>query len=279
MTNQSHSFIERRKRRAIIGSVAAVIAIVSWAYIFNRVSFLPSLAITDVRVYGAGPDISPRISSAAFMAISGSYAGLFSKSNAFIYPKGAIAAAAKHSSPRIADVIVKRDGLHSLTIAVSEKAPSAITCSGLPDFDDSGTLVKDEAKRDDCFFTDESGYIFMRASGSDLTSYTIYYVPALPDDPTGLQATSTEKFKALQDFLKGVKANGMEPQGLLIKEGGEYEMYISNHGGTAIVYFNDAASLEKELANLSAFWGKNKRSSFEYIDVRYGSNVFYRLIQ
>ena len=63
-------------------------------------------------------------------------------------------------------------------------------------------------------------------------------------------------------------------------------MYILNPDKSiAIVYLNDSRSLSDELSNLLSFWTYmvvNPRvtktpPSFDYIDVRYGTNVFYRV--
>ncbi len=296
-SNQSRSFEERRKRRIILGVIAASTALASWIFVFYSVSFLPSLELTSVHVYGAEADITPLLRAAAYRSIQGSYFGLFSKANAFMYPENSIVAAVGAAAPRINSVTVKREGLHDLTIAVSEKNPAAVACVGLPNFDNNGVLLPDDPSQADtaCYFTDDSGFMFRKTTLAIPDTYIRYYMPVISDDPIGHYATSTETFRALQEFVKSARTNGIAAEALLIKPAGEYELYARNPGGknlaapvaTAVIYLNDSAGFPTELSNLSAFWNnmiagariKDAPLNFEYIDVRYGSNVFYRLIQ
>jgi len=81
--------------------------------------------------------------------------------------------------------------------------------------------------------------------------------------------------------MTALRTIGISPDGLLIKEGGEYELYAS----TTVIYFNDTGSISGELNNLAAFWTNMTSTartsgkpspSFDYIDLRYGNNVVYK---
>jgi len=117
-------------------------------------------------------------------------------------------------------------------------------------------------------------------ASSPASSFDVYYAPDFSGNPIGSYATSTAEFAALHSFYDGARTLGISPDGLLIKEGGEYELYAS----TTVIYFNDAGSVSGELNNLAAFWTnmtatartKGKQVSFDYIDLRYGNNVVYK---
>ena len=275
----------------IIGIVASIVAIVSLAFALSRFSALEYFSIESVRVYGADSDIVPIVQLVAYDAIQGSFLGIFSKSNAFIYPKAALTAAVINASPRILSAEVSRDGSKSLIISVTEKSPAAIVCAGLPDFDQNGALSDDG----DCYAADESGLLFKKMAVSTGTPQIMrYYVPDLPDDVSaiGSHATSTVEFAALQSFVAGARSAGIKPEGILFKDGGEYEMYADSSARSSgaatsspliVVYLNDKAGFVSELSDMAAFWshmtasaGAGAPPSFEYIDLRYGSNVFYR---
>ncbi len=272
----------------IWGGIVGALGFAAWLFIFHAVSYSQSLALTSLHVYGAEADVTPDLEAAAYKALEGSYFGLLSKANSFIYPASSVAAAVQAASSRIDTVKVSPDGMHGLAISVIEKTPSAIVCSGLPDFDADGALMDDAASRGDCYFADASGKLFKEIPPAVPSSYSVFYAPAISDDPIGRYATSTREFQALQSFVNSLRAAHIIPEGILVKPGGEYELYARNSragkGGTAtsstaIIYFNDSGSFVTELSNLSAFWNKMAPANFEYIDVRYGSNVFYRLIQ
>ena len=284
---QSRSFGERRRRRASIGVAASIVAAVFWIFALARFSSLGYFSIDAIQVYGADPDIVPTVQSAASAALRGSYIGVFSKSNVFMFPRKSVANAVIASSPRITSADVRRDGWHTLIVSVSEKAPAALVCAGLPDFDASGALSDD----DDCYAADATGLMFEKMPAVASDGYDRYYAPDISDDAAiGSLATSTAEFAALQSFVSGVKTLGIKPEGLLVKDGGDYELYVENPGAVpgpaslAIIYFNDLAGFPTELTDLQAFWPHMTASStasgatlgFQYIDLRYGSNVFYR---
>jgi hypothetical protein len=256
---------------------------------------LNAFAITDIKVFGADADITGALQSAAEQNIAGDYFAIFPRDSTLIYPKSGIVAAIKSASPRVMDVSVSRAGFHSLIISVSEKAPATIVCTSLPDFEGNALVFDDSSS---CYMADDSGLIF-EAMPADSTpssvrsvspTFDVYYVPDLSGTPTssngpvGSYATSTAEFAALRSFYDGARILGISPNGLLIKEGGEYELYAS----TTVIYFNDAGSIPKELDNLDAFWtnmtttAKSKGkpvSSFDYIDLRYGNNVVYKQVK
>jgi cell division septal protein FtsQ len=284
-SHQSKKFTEKRHKRALTAAGLFILCAVSWAFALSRFSSLEYFSIESVRVYGADPDITLAVQSAANDAIQGSYLNMFSKSNSFIYSKKALTAAVVSASPRIISADVSRDGWQTLVVSVTEKTPAAIVCADLPDFDDNGALKSD----DDCYAADASGLIFKKISADAAAAgppeIIRYYIPSLPDGSSviGLYATSTAEFKALQSFMAGVKPVGIRPEAILMKDGGEYELYADSP--LIVVYLNDKASLPAELSDLTAFWSHmvalsaaagGEPQSFEYIDLRYGSNVFYR---
>ncbi len=290
----SRSLHERRRKRLWIGAVAALLGLVFWGFFFVRLASLEDFLIEDVQVNGADADILPAIRSAAYRSIQGSYLGLFPKSDIFIYPHDAVAAAVVRSASRIVSAKTGRDGLHTLTIAVVEKDPAALVCADLPNFDDSGAL----APADDCYAADASGLVFKRMatiSTSTAPTYDRLYVPSLSDaSAVGSFATTTAEFRALRSFMAGAKAAGIKAEGVLLKDGGEYELYADNPAGLpggkastslAVVYLNDRAGFASELSDLTAFWSNMVASStadaatleFEYVDLRYAPSVFYRL--
>lgn len=297
--SQSKSFARTRRERRVWAIGLAVVVLLAWVFVLSRLSWLGAFEIANVQVYGADPEIVPALRAAALSELEGSYLGLFARANAALYPKGAIAAAVMSAAPRVLGVDIHHAGVRGLTVTVSERAPAAVVCAELPDFS------SDPAEDSNCYLADADGLIFEGASTSSQAVASRYYVPSLADsDPTdgsapsvvGAYATSTDEFARLQSFSDGVRAAGLKTAGILMKDGGEYELYVENPGAgaatstdsgadIAVVYFNDAASFAGELSDLVAFWNKEasqgraagKTPRFESIDLRYGSNVFYRL--
>jgi len=303
--SQSKSFVRQQRDRTVWKIGLVFVVILAWLFVFSRLSWLGAFAISNVEVYGADPDITGQLRDAALSELDGSYLSLFARSDTAIYPRTAITRAVMAASMRIDTVDVHRAGFHGLAITVTEKAPAAIVCAGLPDFssDPSGAAASTTASADDagCYYADDSGLIFQSAPTFSDQVYRRYYEPDLADTASssglvGTYATSTQEFSALQAFFAGAHGAGIHALGILMKDSGEYELYAENPSfakasGTdtrsdiAVIYFNDAGSLPTELSDLISFWDKESSQArasgtdmhFDSIDVRYGSNVFYRL--
>lgn len=294
---QSKKFVERRKTRVAIIIVGICALVTGGTYCLTRLINLNIFTIQHVTVSGADSDITGSIQSAALATIQGDYLGLVSRANTFFSPLIAVKNAVMKASPRIATVDVHRAGLQALLITVTEKTPAALVCAGLPDF--AGNTLS-LGQDDNCYFADASGYIYSDAPSFSGDVYNRYYVPSLADvasstDVVGSYATSTDEFSALQKLFNDLKSASIDASAVLVKDGGEYELYVRNPSQTleasstdsdmAVIYFNNARPFSEQLINLVSFWKKmldNARAkheplSFEYIDVRYGSNVFYRL--
>lgn len=284
-SKQSGAFVRHRRERLVIGVGAVVISVVALVFTLSRLTMLPALSISGVAVEGAHPSLVAAVEQAALTSVSGRYLGLFSRANGMIYPRKQVETSVAASVPQIASAEVSLRGLRTLVVTVTEREPEAVVCAGLPDFDGQ-SLMLDTAQA--CSFADADGRLYGQSPSFSGTSYKRYYAPV----SDGIVATSTDEFHELQEFYDAVRRSGIGAEAILIKEGGEYELYLRNAsttaapgGGTAVVYFNHARSFSEQLDNLVSFWtrmaeqAKAKRESlaFEYIDVRYGSNVFYRV--
>ena len=274
MVKQSLGFNKKRKStrflRLFIGIVvvAVVVFVISW---FVR---LPIFVINSIQINGADSDIAPLLQTAADKTLEGNYMGIFSRRSIITYPRSGLAKNLKDISPRIDSVIVHADGLHQILIAVIEKTPSVIACPELPDFDNHSLTG--------CYLVDKNGFAFQNVPDSYPQTYARFYAP---DATLGSFVASSSRFSQLQNAYDTVSQKGINVQGILIKPGYEYEMYVKGKSDMTVIYFNEAQPIMKEISNLITFWSNgvvasssssSSPSSLEYIDVRYGSNIFYR---
>jgi hypothetical protein len=238
------------------------------------------LTIDNVQVFGADADITESVHSLVIAQLSGGYMHIFPRSNILIYPKLDIVNRIKQQFPRILDVSIGRDGFKSLNVSVSEKTPSALVCITLPNFSGSQLVFN---QSDDCYFADSTGLLFQKSPGfADHPPYNVYFAPDAVDAVGGF-ATSTSEFNLLQSFYSGAQNAGMHGDAILMKENGEFELYASS----TTIYFNDEKGIGQELSNLVTFWNhmvnqehvSKKPVDFDYIDLRYDSNIFYKIAQ
>lgn len=296
-SRQSRKFIERRQSRLVLSLALSMVAMATCLFVVSQLTRLDFLTLSEAKVSGADPDISASLEAAALDALKGSYLGLFNKANFLIYPRRAVVEAVTKASPKVVSADVQIQGLRSLVVSVKERAPAALVCLGLPDFLDGELSFGSD---DDCYFADDSGFIFAPAPAFSDGVYNRLYVPDLAETASttsviGLLATSTAEFRALRSVYDQARSASIQGVATLIKGGGEYELYIHNPGRNpsatssdsdlAVVYFNNSRSFAEQFSNLILFWkkmvapvaSKKEPISFEYLDVRYGSNVFYRL--
>ncbi len=285
---QSDSFARRKRKRSLLLVALFVLIISTFVFASSKFSNLSAFSVSVIEVQGASQDIISVVRAAALNELEGDYFRMFSRSNIVLYPRGAIRAAVADASPRIESVSVKHNGLTALVVTVKEKEPVALACTAFPDFEDSSLSLPKEV---DCSFVDEEGILFKAAPSISGTMYNRYYVPGLltgtstTKDRVGLRATSTSEFVALQQLYAGLRSKGFEVEGILFKDRGEYEAYIKSGARTTVVYFNNAKPLTARLSDLVLFWSHAVDAArakgkpvpvYEYIDIRYGPNLFFR---
>ncbi|MFA6404426.1 MAG: hypothetical protein WCW03_00235 [Candidatus Paceibacterota bacterium] len=297
VNKQSLKFIHNRRKRMWWIFLLVIVIIVSWLFVISRLTHIGVFTINDIEVSGTDARTSAELVAVAYQAIGGEYLGLFSKSNSFIYPKSSIKDIVKNTSAKVLDVNVKRNGLHKILLTIKEKIPFATICANLPNLMTEPS-PKDEL--DSCFFSDMDGYIFDIATSTDtMKNLSKYYIPFLFEDKKinviGSYIPRSIPFASLKEFIETSKSSGIDAKGVLVKEEGEYELYAKNRIGnnisstasTIVIYFNEENGLDNQLSNLISFWKRifNSPNSsegtirFDSIDLRYGSNVFWREVK
>lgn len=275
-SHQSKKFVAHKKTQKYFIWFLFAFNIFLLFFCLSKITYIDFLTIKNISVYGTRDNISIDIQNKVLELLDHSYLGIFSKSNSLLYPKSLLLASIQSVAPQVQSLKIERDGLQGLRISVTEKTPKARVCAGLPDVSVGDDTI-DEIS--DCYVTDWSGLIFDKASTSTDPSLNLYFIPSLGDiSTTSLQsiftkyATSTEEFILLQNFYDSTKKAGLSPSFILIKDKGEYEMYADD----TVIYFNDQRPIVEELQNLITFWKSASSTKYESIDIRYGSNIFYR---
>ncbi len=290
-SRQSKTFIARRRadrtlRGTFVGGLVVVIALVIWG-----LSSWSAIQITAVQVSGADDEYVERVHDLAMNELAGSYIGLFPRANSYMYPRSAIRRVVSDLYQAVESVDVARSDRHTLVVTVHEKAPAALICVSLPDFDGNDISLQDS---DSCYFADQSGFMFKKAPSFSGAVYDRYYMPDLGGDGEasstviiGSYATSTNEFTIIRNMYHAIEDQGIAVDALLTKPSREYELYVRNPGtssSTVIVYLNTAISVDEQVSNLVSFWNHEVSTArtkgmpllFDSIDVRYPPNVYHR---
>ncbi len=291
-SRQSKMFTAKRRARGITrvitsAGVVCVIFLICWG-----IASWSAFTITSVQISGIDQEEVAAVHDKAMELLSGTYAGIFPRNNSLIYPRSGIRASIEGTYQEVASVDVHRTDRHTITIALDEKKPAALVCATLPDFDGDEVSLADAGA---CYFTDETGLMFKKAPAFSGTVYNRYYIPDLASGNggatstalVGAYATSTAEFAAIQRIYAAVQQSDIVADAMLMKGGGEYELYVRNPdmgSSTAVIYFNTISPVAEQISNLVSFWNhevdvartKRQQVEFDYIDVRYSPNVYHR---
>lgn len=252
----------------------AVLVLISLGILFFRFSFLQ---ISSVDVSGIPPELSSIVALTAQDELKGTYLKIIPRSNIFLYPRDNIKQALTEKFKNIESILISRKGLSTISISLTERTKAALVCEGFHEDDSEDTS--------NCFFADEHGYIFAKASTTPSTDFIRYYI--VTDKGDGIIGTSfidSAHFKEIGDFVAGSLKAGIVPLGVLVSDNSQYEMYVKNAESEITVYFDTRTPLSNTLSNFVAFWNTTFNSTdkkatttpkVDYINLRYGNTIFY----
>ncbi|MDP1625173.1 MAG: FtsQ-type POTRA domain-containing protein [bacterium] len=264
--------IEARKRKrltwaGILWLALALVVFFGLAWL----SHLDFMSLSVIDVSGNTRIQSETIRTIANEKLSGNYIGLFSRNNAFLYPRRAIRNAVA-ALPAAKSVDVDRSWLKKIEINVVEREEDARWCS-----DGEGDIALD-GRDVGCFSVDENGLIFDRSS----TRTVIAYRGEPMGEPEGKQVAPSEDFRRMQFFVRELGKLGVDPREVWFKDAGYIDVLLGQ-GGRLIV--NTSDDLSTTLLNLAAVLSDRSiassttafLSSLDYMRLDSGNKVFYKL--
>ncbi len=229
---------------------------------FIGVSHLPFLQVETVNVKGTETVSPEELQELTTEQLGGAYGWLFSRGNIFIYPKQEIMAAVYESDPVIKNVEVEAENFSTINVHVVERKPKALWCSGT------------------CYFMDEDGVVYEQAPEFSAPVYVKYEGRASGEN-LPKQFLSGEKFLALSALVDALGQTRAEVRiervivdqnadaHVRFADGFELKFATGDDGGD--VYERFTLALESEPFKNHAL------SQFEYLDLRFGDKLYYKL--
>ena len=260
----------KRRRRVflIAGAFLCVGAVVGGAVWLSRASFL---RIQTIQVSGAVAVATSTVSNSAEQTISGNFFYLFPKNNIFLYPKREIISSLLAENPILKNAEVHAQDFRTIAVAVLERQPKALWCpSGeIPPGQDSS-----------CLFLDEDGVAYAAAPDFSSPVYVTYSGSLQGTVPPRKFLTSGQfrTLSALVDALAKTQ-KGDPIRHVAVDENGDVRTYFQNdfllmfalsaEGGDVFERFSLALTAEP--------FKNRKLSDFEYLDLRFGDKLYYKL--
>ncbi|MCI0542656.1 hypothetical protein L0Y69_02825 [bacterium] len=278
---------KKRKKRLLAGVIISFIVLGALIAGLSRASSLPALSITEIRVEGHETLPVEEIKEKSRMFLSGKYYYLFSRANAFLYPKKMLGRKLAEEYPRAESISLSLDDLHTLVIEVKERKGEYLWC---------GTNTPSQTPSMQCLLLDSSGFAFdtapvlkgdarlalyggKRAKGEASTTPITF--------AAGETFLDRTEFRSLLRFADEAKKLGLSPLKIFVGEENYGELHMKE--GWKLIFRRDYgdADFSRFGSNLEAIarapeWQeavkgeKTKEGKLLYLDFRFGNKVYYK---
>lgn len=273
--------LKKRRRRVLLNKFLICISfslVIVVALVF--LSRIPSINIKEINVTGSKVIDSELVKSSIREALTGNYFFFFPKTNIFFYSKSDIENKLHEEFKRIKDIQISVKEKQTMEVTISERVALYTWCGEVP--------PKSEEEITECYFLDDSGYIFSEAPYFSGEVYFKFYGKVDLKDESLLGSTfSPEDFNKLSTFKESLEDIGLHPASLYKKDKEEVRVFLPKGKLSFIgpeIIFKIDSDLEILMENLDTALRtepllsnfKNKYSSLEYIDLRLGNKVYYK---
>jgi hypothetical protein len=267
--------IRRIKYGIFFGLLILIVGLLSYLSHINKVR------VSEVALVGGILVTEGDVKKETLNFIQGKYFWLFPKNNTFFIRTSVLEKHLADTFKRIKTIGSTREGTNKIQIKITEREPIALWCREAKNVEATSTEVVKGLKAEECYFIDSNSVIFATAPNFSGDAYFKYYGLVEKEMPIGEKyiASSTE-FIVINKFINALKDLKMTPLNLISKESNEFSIVL--YGGGEIM-FDATKSLETAYNNLdsllksSEFSSPNALSNLDYIDLRYGNKLFYRL--
>lgn len=266
-------YLKRKKKRryVLLGTFFATILLILAGLTY--LAHLERFRIVHVNLFGGVLVTEDEVQQKSLEYLSGSYFWLFPKKNAFIYPKDGLEQYLRENFKRIDNIDISLKNFQRLSVVITERKHFAVWCVGVPSAD---------PESEQCYFMDKNSTLFAPAPNFSGDAYFKYYGVITDGNPIGKEYISSSTiFYQISDFKDSVKSLSLRPLYILAKGNQEYVMKLSSG---AEILFDTKQSLKKVFENLQvlvttdAFSKLDKNNlPVEYIDLRFGNKLFYKL--
>lgn len=187
--------------------------------------------------------------------------------NYFMFPSEQLSAALRDEFPEIADLIIDKVYPSILRLTIIKRTREGIWCSR-----------KDETAQSECFYLDKEGVIFAIAPRS--YGATVFLIMDERNTDYGLGKKVLDKNDVIKfkNFLTIVSGNfHFFLREFLIKDNGNLEIITSEYWK---IFPSESMDITRQFSNLKYVLDekiKEKRGNLEYVDLRLGNRIYYRM--
>lgn len=257
---QSRLRARRKKRRARLAMVSVGALVILLAIVVG-LTHLPFLQVREVQVSGTQTLASTTVALYIEQQIAGYYLFVVPKRNIFIYPKRAIADGLLKRFPELRAADVHAGNFHTIEADVVEREPKALWCAS-----------------QDCYLMDQGGVVYARAEGDD--GFVAYRGHT---EGSGLprQYLTADRFESLFALVDAVSQKLPESPVVSVAVDAAQDAEATLLNGFVLKFaLGDAGGDVFErftLALTSGPFAEHSLGEFEYLDLRFGDKLYYKL--
>ncbi len=281
---RSSRAVEETRREYAVKAALISGVFVAMVCIASFTAHLPEVRIATIQIEGAVLTSQEALHTSIAAQLDGAYVWIFPRNATAIYPKQTILKDILDSFPSITMVHLEREGSTSLVATVGERAPAYLWCG------DASPATK-ASHREECYFTDTEGVVFLRAPSFSDGIYMKLYMPVLGEavrplatypQPLGMRLMESDRFLRLMHFAQSLEGEGVFVTSISCDVQKDCTLTLKN--GVPLMIASDTA-LEVALRNLFATIETGKvtlddltmaRRRFDYIDLRFDKKVFLK---
>jgi len=274
----------RRKRRAVLlGTLLILFLLVSGGLIL--LSRAPVLLIRDIAVSGVETLATSTVEGLVRDEIAGYYAFVLPKNNIFLYPRRAAEKKLLDTLPSLLTASVRASSLTHISVAVRERRPGALWC-GRQTEDASASAATTSSPTltaNACFLVDETGVVYAQANDEENMYPRLYGALDGEGEMIPVQFFSPEFIRPLLALSRalGEENNVGNAESIVVGETGTTEIHFPDNFVVLFLRGDDAGDvLNRFNAALSSSVLEGRTvADFEYLDLRFGNKLYYKLKQ
>lgn len=272
--------IKRTKKKAMIRN--SILYFLLAVFVVVGLSFLSSykkMTINNIKIVGNKILSSEEIENVINENLAGKYLYLFSKKNAFIYPHDRIYDGLLSHFTRIEKLSLDVKNVNTLEVFIKERSGLYMWCG-------ENIPLSVDQMGDNCYFINDSGYIFDHAPYVSGNLYFKYFIP-IPDTKNILGSSMMDEktFRSFVRLIDDISMSGLEPSHLTYVDDEVY-IYLSHKDGATNPYImiKKDADFKKLGDDISVAMSQaefkdevlGKYDNLLYIDMRFDDKVFYK---
>lgn len=260
-------------------TLAVIILLLLFFVAGGGISHYSKWRVEQIRVEGTNELNQNKLREFTQEKLQGNYFFMYARENSYLFPRGEIERGILDEFPQLKSVKVERIDKHTLLVSVVERSHFSLWCG--EEFLRANTL-------ENCWFIDDTGFIFERAPTFSTGVYLeVYGTLERVDQNNPLRAVlPKERFEFALSFVRELQKEKSVLLRIFIKSEGEYGVVINSNERSS--YLRDVEVLFKEgqdptilIKNLFTTLpiqfpeGIVLKKKLLYADLRFGNKVFF----